>query len=102
LTIKKFGDTMIVKNLTEITIFESPDGGKTVYSRTNGSPQRKLHSVSSDLETEMDRVQREQQWLNILKLSETTPALREAIDKVLVMYELSRNRDDEPPMWHPV
>lgn len=93
---------MMIKKITEVTIYESPDGGKTVYSRTNGSPQRKLHSVSSDLETEMDRVQREQQWLNILKLSERSPALQEAIDRVIVLYELQKSEGDEPPMWHPV
>jgi hypothetical protein len=91
-----------VKKLTEITIFESPDGGKTVYSRTNGTAMRELHSVSSELTAEMDRVQREQQWLAILKMSERNPALQEAVDRAIVLYELSRTDDDEPLMWHPV
>jgi hypothetical protein len=93
---------MMVKSITEITIYESPDGGKTVYSRTNGNAQRKLYSVSSDLETEMDRVKKEQQWLNILKLSERSPALQEAVDRAIVLYELQKGEGDEPPLWHPV
>ena len=93
---------MMVKKITEVTIYESPDGGKTVYSRTNGSPMRKLHSVSSDLETEMERVQREAQWMAILKLSECSPALQEAIDRVIVLYELQKGEGDDPTMWHPV
>jgi hypothetical protein len=93
---------MHVKNLTEITIFESPDGGKTIYSRHNGSPMRQLHSVSSDIESEMDRVEREADWMAILKASERSPALQEAIDRAIVIYQLSRTDDDEPLMWHPV
>lgn len=93
---------MQVKKITEVTIYESPDGGKTVYSRTNGSSMRQLHSVSSDLETEMDRVQREATWMAILKMSERSPVLQEAIDHAIVIYELSRTDDDDPPMWHPV
>jgi hypothetical protein len=93
---------MQVKKLTEITIFESPDGGKTVYSRTNGTTMRELHSVSSELTAEMDRVQREQQWMAILKMSERNPALQEAVDRAIVLYELSKTDGDEPLMWHPV
>ena len=92
----------MIKNITEVTIYESPDGGKTIYSRTNGSPMRQLHSVSSELEAEMARVQREQQWMSILKVSERSPALQEAIDRVITLYELSKQDGDEPTMWHPV
>ena len=92
----------MIKNITEITIYESPDGGKTVYSRTNGSSQRKLHSVSSDLETEMARVALESKWLAILNLSERSPALQEAIDRVVMLYELSKPDHDDTVLWHPV
>jgi hypothetical protein len=93
---------MMVKSITEVTIYESPDGGKTVYSRKNGSPMRQLHSISSDLETEMSRVEREAQWMAILKLSERSPALQEAVDRAIILYELQKGEGDEPLMWHPV
>ena len=92
----------MIKNITEVTIYESPDGGKTIYSRTNGSPVRQLHSVSKDLQEEMDRVQREQEWMAILRVSERSPALQEAIDRVITIYQLSKKKDDDPTMWHPV
>jgi hypothetical protein len=92
----------MIKSITEVTIYESPDGGKTVYSRKNGSTMRQLHSISSDLETEMDRVEREAQWMAILKLSERSPALQEAVDRAIILYELQKSEGDEPPMWHPV
>lgn len=93
---------MMIKNTTEITIFESPDGGKTIYSRKNGSSMRQLHKVSDDLTQEMERVERETRWLDILKVSERSPALQEAIDRVITIYELSKTDDDCSVMWHPV
>ena len=93
---------MQVKKLTEITIFESPDGGKTVYSRHNGSAMRQLHSVSNEMEAEIQRVAREDTWLAILKMSERSPALQEAIDRAIVIYELSKTDGDDTLMWHPV
>jgi hypothetical protein len=92
----------MIKSITEVTIYESPDGGKTVYSRKNGSTMRQLHSISSDLETEMARVEREAQWMAILKLSERSPALQEAVDRAIILCELQKREGDEPPMWHPV
>lgn len=93
---------MHVKKITEVTIYESPDGGKTVYSRQNGSPMRQLHSVSSEMEAEIQRVEREGKWMSILKMSERSPALQEAVDRAIVLYELSKTDDDQPLMWHPV
>ena len=50
----------------------------------------------------MARVQREQQWMAILKMSERSPALQEAVDCAIIIYELSKTDGDEPLMWHPV
>ena len=34
---------MNVSKITELTVFESPDGGRTVYARRPGSKVRELH-----------------------------------------------------------
>ena len=39
-------------------------------------------------------------WTAILASAKTNPALQEAIDRVIVIYELQRGED--PPGWHPV
>lgn len=36
---------MMIKSIQEIVIYESPDGGKTVYSRKPGDTARTLHSI---------------------------------------------------------
>lgn len=81
-------------------IYESPDGGKTTYAREQGSSERILIGYSYDMEKELERIHKEQQWMDILKLSEQSPALQEAIERVIMIYELSKQQ--EPLMWHPV
>jgi hypothetical protein len=91
---------MMVKNITEVTIYESPDGGKTIYSRKNGSAQKQLHSMSSELEQDLERINKEEQWLAILRESERCPALQEAVERAIIIYELVK--EEEPILWHPV
>jgi len=105
----------IISQITEITIYDHLDGERIVYSRTNGQTLRRLYSVDAvdpdavekstipgDLSREIERACRESRWMSILKLSERSPALQEAIDRAIVLYELQKTPDDEPPMWHPV
>jgi hypothetical protein len=71
-------------------IYESPDGGDTIYRRESGKSERTLHHVS-------DRVQAKQQletqwlmWRQILADSRDNPALQEALERAKIIYELSR------------
>ena len=43
---------MMIKSIQEIVIYESPDGGKTVYSRRPGDTSRTLHSIDELTEKE--------------------------------------------------
>ena len=71
-------------------IYESPDGGDTIYRRESGKIQRTLHHFS-------DRAQAKQQletqwlmWRQILADSRDNPALQEALERAKIIYELSR------------
>lgn len=74
----------MIKSSEEIIIYESPDGGKTVYSRKRGSANRTL--VKED--PEKYHLSRWYEWREILKLSETEPALANAINKAEMLYVL--------------
>lgn len=74
----------IIKSVEEITIFESPDGGKTVYSRKSGSSDRTL--VKED--PEKNHITKWYEWREILKLAETEPSLANAISKAEMIYVL--------------
>ena len=75
---------MIVKNIEEVLIYESPDGGKTIYSRKSGSSSREL--IKENPEDKLT-----QQWITwkeILKLAQTEPSLRVAIEQAEIVYAL--------------
>jgi hypothetical protein len=72
-------------------IFESPDGGDTVYRREFGKPQRELHSISEEKRRWDQQLEEEMLWVKIAQASRTNPALREALDQARIIYELSRD-----------
>jgi len=81
---------VIIKNIEEITIFESPDGGKTIYSRKSGETDRTL--VYEDPEAKKEKLFKERwiEWRDILKASEDNPGLKDLIEKVELLYRLQK------------
>jgi hypothetical protein len=82
---------MMVNKITEAVIYESPDGGETIYVREHGSTQRKLHSESAraiDLRQQMHEAQL---WENIRQEAKTNLALQNAIEQVKLIYHLSKS-----------
>ena len=74
----------MIKSSEEIIIYESPDGGKTVYSRKSGSSDRTL--IKED--TSQNYITKWYEWKEILKLAETEPSLANAISKAEMLYVL--------------
>jgi hypothetical protein len=72
----------MIKSSEEIIIYESPDGGKTVYSRKSGSSDRTM--IKED--TSQHYITKWYQWKEILKLAETEPSLANAINKAEMLY----------------
>ena len=72
-------------------IFESPDGGNTVYRREFGKIQRELHSISEEKRKWDQRLEEEMLWVKIAQASRNNPALRAALEQARVIYELSRH-----------
>ena len=74
----------------ETYIYESPDGGHTVYRRAVGAiaTERELHSMSEEKRTWDLRVEREHLWYDILRKSERDPILHEMLDQVEIYYRL--------------
>jgi hypothetical protein len=64
------------------TIYESPDGGKTVRSRKFGEPPA---WVPADLS---EKMKKQHLWSSILDVSETDNELKNLIEKVEVYYHL--------------
>jgi len=69
-------------------VYESPDGGQTVYVREIGSTEKKIHSVSPALKTEMKDILLTQEWLEIRHAAKENIALQKAVDNTLMIYRL--------------
>lgn len=79
---------MTIKSIEEVLIYESPDGGKTVYSRKMGETVRNFHSI--------DPVHKKQQELTArwAKLKDAVfledPAIDDYISKIEMLMELKK------------
>jgi len=72
------------------SVFESPDGGNTVYEREFGSSERKIIHEGA-----LRRLQqRSQLWREIFLAARQDAALQEMIDQVEVYYKLKHAHQD--------
>jgi hypothetical protein len=69
-------------------IYESPDGGETVYQRESGSSQRRLHSKSPRTFDLHKQLMEDKLWGDIRRSSKTDPALNEMLDQIKMYYTL--------------
>lgn len=92
--------TMTIRKIEEITVYESPDGGKTVYSRkvfpgeSTVLRNRILESVDPVLKREQEINQRWVKLKEAVWLADTDATLNDAIMKVEVLYALKRDGND--------
>lgn len=81
-------------------IYESPDGGQTIYGRYEGETDRFLVGQNmSKRRDPLDDHEREL-WLDIREAALTDKDLKDALDRVKVLYYLKQK--EKPIMWHPV
>ena len=81
---------MASDKITEVTIYESPDGGRTVYARRPGSTTRQLHSQDPKLQMELVELEREKRWVDIFGARKGDPELDHLCEQVEIMYELGK------------
>lgn len=69
-------------------IYESPDGGKTVYARTPGSLDRILIYEDPTIIKARKRTDLLEKWERILAAAEFNPTLKDLLDQAETVYEL--------------
>jgi hypothetical protein len=84
---------MEVSKITEVTIFESPDGGRTVYARRPGQVHRELHLRSPDLEQELAELRNQERWQQILASRTTNASINQLLEQAEILYELSKGAE---------
>lgn len=81
---------MIVDKITEAVIYESSDGGQTVYVRQPGEKQRELHWQSEEKKTLLRTLEEDRLWGDIRRAARTNPTLQRALDEAVLIYKLSQ------------
>jgi hypothetical protein len=69
-------------------IYESPDGGETVYQRESGKIDRELHWSSDAHKNLQQELQHGKLWGNIHRAAQTDPVLKEMLDQIEIYHTL--------------
>jgi hypothetical protein len=81
---------MQASKITKVTIFESPDGGRTVYARKPGNTKRDLHWQDPALQQELKELETQKRWVDIFQARGNNAELDHLCEQVEILYELSR------------
>jgi hypothetical protein len=81
---------MMVSKITELTVFESPDGGRTVYARKPGTTKRELHWQDPELQQELKDLENSKRWIEIFQSRRDNPELDHLCEQVEILYELGK------------
>jgi hypothetical protein len=73
---------------TEIYVYETPDGGDTIYRRKIGSDSRELYSTSEKKKNLIDDLREQKLWGEIRRAAEDDPVLQEMLDRIVVYHRL--------------
>ena len=72
-------------------VYESPDGGDTVYAREAGKTERVMIGQNTRAKGVIEQIQEDKLWGEIRRMATTDPAMSELLDRVKVYYQLKKN-----------
>ncbi len=81
-----------IKDMQSINIYTFIDDTRTVYIQ---HPNLKEMVEAPELKDLPDII-------NVMLLSNTNPALQDALDRVKMLYALTQKKQQDKIMWHPV
>jgi hypothetical protein len=77
------------------TIFKSLNGVNPVYSSIAGTKDRiPTHPCAEGLTKIVNELLEEQMWVDIRKMAKTNITLQDAVDRVIMIYKLSKEHKD--------
>jgi hypothetical protein len=71
-------------------IYESPDKGGTIYGRYAGTNDRWIVGYSQDTRDTLESIKEDKLWGEIRRAAKSNPGLQEALNRVKILYELSK------------
>ena len=82
-------------------IYESPDGGETVYAREAGTSERILIGQSYKAVSLQEQIAQDKLWGEIRRLAKSNPTLQAELDRVIMLYYLIKDQSNNVA-YHPV
>jgi hypothetical protein len=79
---------MIIERITEAVVYETPDGGQTVYVRKSGEVHRQLHSESKEKKDLLRSLEEDKLWGEIRRAAKNNPTLQGILDQAIMVYKL--------------
>lgn len=76
-------------------VFESPDGGKTVYARDPGSIERQLVAMNDKERKFREKVRENTLWEDIREAARTDKTLQDALDRVKILYYMKQDHGNK-------
>jgi hypothetical protein len=74
-------------------IYESPDGGDTVYAREVGKSERIMIGQNTKARSLIERIEEDKLWGEIRRMATTDPAMAELLDRAKVYYYLKNEKN---------
>jgi hypothetical protein len=71
-------------------IFESPDGGVTIYERESGEIYRTLVNENSQL---FEKMAEDKMWGEIRRMGKENPVMQEELERVIILYHLLKEQN---------
>lgn len=76
-------------------IFESPDGGETVYIRKRGETERRLYHISDKALEQANELEETNLWHAIRHAAKTDSTLQNALERVKILYYIKKQHGSE-------
>lgn len=76
-------------------VYESPDGGGTVYGRYAGTNERWVVGYSEDTKDRLESIKEDKLWGEIRRAAKKDKRLQSELDRVKIIYELSKKDGTE-------
>ena len=74
-------------------IYESPDGGETIYARYQGETDRWMVGQSAKAKSLVDELREKKLWDEIRRAAKSNQILQEALDRAIMIYHLSQKNN---------
>ena len=72
-------------------IYESPDGGDTVYAREPGKTERVMIGQNTRAKSRIEKLEQDKLWGEIRLMAATDPGMADLLNQVQVYYQLKKN-----------